>query len=185
MKTKILTIVFIASTLGIFAQVFNFENKEFYTDTTYKIPFTGLVKIYDENGRLMLSGQTNFGKKNGLFMYYYPSGKLYAWMHYKDNLMHGQQIYYSEAGKVLLRASAKDGKKEGSYTYYYPTGKIQEEGFYKNDIINGEWTEYYENGRIKEYGKYLNGAMSGIWFQQDETGPENRKRYDYDLVVTK
>ena len=86
--------------------------------------FTGIIKLYYDNGALKKDIPYKDGKENGIGKGYYPNGNLES------------------------EGNFKDGKLEGLFKGYYENGNIRMEINYKNDKREGLFKEYYENGDL-------------------------------------
>ena len=84
------------------------------------------------------SAKKEEGKLQGLMKYYYPDGKLYLEVNYKDSIPHG-------AMKV-----------------YYKTGQVQNESVYVNGVRHGTERTYYESGKLSTVTPYDSGRIHGV-----------------------
>jgi antitoxin component YwqK of YwqJK toxin-antitoxin module len=170
MRILFITTCFIAQFTGLFAQFLNLKDKTVYKDSTLKALYSGILRLNDEEGNLLMSGPILNGKRNGLILTYHKNGKLDGRMYFKDNKINGPIIYYSEVGKVVVRGNVVSDKQEGHWKWYYPNGQLSSDGFFKNGIKEGLWVFYYENGRIQSKGSYKMDKPFGNWLGFEENG---------------
>jgi hypothetical protein len=90
---------------------------------------------------------TPTGKLQGLHKYYFPDGKLYLEVNYKDSVPHGTTKRYFKAGGIL------------------------EESEYRNGILHGITKTFYEDGTLSSQTPYDSGRIDGIKlkFRKDGT----------------
>ncbi|TDQ73338.1 toxin-antitoxin system YwqK family antitoxin [Sphingobacterium yanglingense] len=142
--------------------------------------FEGVFKDFDPNGRLILTGHYQEGKKQGEFKAFHPNGAL-KW----------ETNFINDA-------------PSGSWKYYYPDGKpmlfvtITLNNFYINQYWNREGTQLVKDGegkydidlpivgftdhgytRFNRQGKVKNGQPDGIWYI---SFVDERKRRDTHLL---
>ena len=127
--------------------------------------FEGLFKDFDRNGRVILSGQYQNGKKHGEFKAYHPNGVLKWESTFIDDIAIGPWEYYYPDGKPMLfitlgpssfrinqywdrkgQQLVKDG--EGTYDINLPIIGFTEHGY----------TKFNRRGAIK------NGLPDGLWY---------------------
>ena len=108
------------------------------------IPFTGTIK--DTIDGKIIEYAVVDGKKNGIFMMYFPNGQ------------------------IEMKGIIKDNLNEGEWIYYYQSGQVESEGFFKQDLPEGKWKWYYENGNLKEEGNFVAGNREGEWIIYDIDG---------------
>jgi hypothetical protein len=106
----------------------------------------GPIKVWHESGGLMLEGIYNLGAIDGVWTYYYPSGKLER---------HAQFV---------------DGKQEGIWTEWWENGQKRSEGLYAAGKAEGPWHFWFENGQSQAEGEYKNGLREGAWKFFDPQG---------------
>ena len=71
-------------------------------------------------------GIFNYGRRQGVWKKYYPSGKIKS------------EIKYVK------------GSPKGNFTTYYENGQIEEKGSWSAKVYNGKFIRYYENGEIAQ-----------------------------------
>ena len=88
-----------------------------------KKPFTGLHKMYHDNGKLRLEAPFKKGEKDGLEKQWYDSGEKLLEVNYKNNKAEGLCTYYHKNGQKQVEGMYQDGKEEGLWSYYDEDGK--------------------------------------------------------------
>ncbi len=159
-------------------------------DTT-NLRFAGEVRDFTRDGKLLMTGRYQNGKKNGEFVFRYPNGKVSmqglflddqrvdTWKYFHPNgvLMQevkfvGEQIfmiesYYDSAGQQLVKEGTGPWREE-YYVYKY-SKKIITTGELKEYQRHGDWTSSSEDGKVLLEEKYRNGKfLRGTAF--DTTG---------------
>jgi antitoxin component YwqK of YwqJK toxin-antitoxin module len=61
----------------------------------------------------------------------------------------GEWILYYETGKVWSRCNYVKNIKQGKSIVYYPNGQIAYEGMYENNKQTGNWVFYNTDGSVK------------------------------------
>jgi antitoxin component YwqK of YwqJK toxin-antitoxin module len=102
------------------------------------------VKEYYSENCIKAEGSVENGKKEGLWIFYYPDGKKNKEINYKVGIENGIWLMWHENGNLYIEQSKINGK------------------------TNGLWKEYYENGKIKEIGEYIEGVYTPKDFWDEE-----------------
>lgn len=152
----------------------------------------GNLKIWDDEGNVVVDENYTAGKLNGLCRYY-KSGVLVRETEYTDGKINGEEKLYSlQTGKLNSNSWARKGVLDSVYTYY-PSGKTESTRIYKyfpgfayteefsyytlydttgKKLSDGEyhfsnkdktWTTYYPNGKVKSQTPYSNGKIIGVY----------------------
>jgi len=97
------------------------------------------------------------GKKNGLSVSFYPSGKISQEIEYKNDVKNGiwQQSY--ENGAPKLSAIYVNGKRTGEFIVSYPNNKVEWQGAYQDDKKTGIWKHYNPDGSLDSEIEFING----------------------------
>ncbi len=92
----------------------------------------GIIKTFDDNGKL--EGKWNFNNDalDGLSTTYYPEGNLYGEWNYKNGQSEGIAKTYHKNGNVYEVRNYKNGKPEGVQKTYHENGKLRLEENYKS-----------------------------------------------------
>ena len=94
---------------------------------------SGKFRLYTDRDHLAISGELKNNRNNGIWTYYYPSGKIESTGTFKDDIIIGKWIFY------------------------YEDGTIKEEGFYTKGERDGKWVTYNENGIIQSQVTFEKG----------------------------
>lgn len=180
--------------------------KIFTTDNYIKLKTDSII----ENGNYVgifkdsivaFIGAFKNSKPEGLFHFYYFSGKIRATRFYENGLENGPFTYWDEMGymdecgnkkngeldgihytwwdsrTLRSRTHYENGKLDGINCYYHKNGKIDWIQQNKNDKSNGEFKRYYDNEKLKEIGKYQAGYEIGTWKEFYQNGNVKSLRY--------
>lgn len=135
-------------------------------------------------------------KKQGLWIKYYPNGKVQYKGTFKDDMpidtmtryyqnssimsvtiysVESNEVYshiFDQNGFKVSEGSYKNQMKEGLWKFYSPTVKdyLVNEEYYSENIRNGISTKYFENKAVAEKINYSYGIKDGEWTQYYENG---------------
>lgn len=131
--------------------------------------FTGEVKDYTMDHKLIMEGVYADSVKNGLFKFYYPNGKLMATGNYEDGFMSGTwQWYYAngnEKAQIYFNADDPDFK---FVSFKDENGK----SLIENGTGDFTWpVNVFERQIIFNVkGSFANGKRSGKWQYEQPDG---------------
>ena len=128
----------------------NYRNEK--KDSTWKY-------YSDYDGALLSEENYTLGVKNGVFLTFYPNGKMAERINYRDGQKDGEWIQYFNDGNLKFEGSYSHGEQEGPFIGYYPGQKIQFSGAYKAGRKDGAWIFYEENGAVKRSETFSEGAL--------------------------
>jgi antitoxin component YwqK of YwqJK toxin-antitoxin module len=74
-----------------------------YSYTLRGVPFTGLARECDKQGKLVADMSFKNGKKDGVSTQYFPSGRVNFEKSYRNNAMHGESREWFENGTLKRR----------------------------------------------------------------------------------
>lgn len=77
---------------------------------------------------------------------YYPNGQKMSEGEYVENQMNGLWTYWYESGKVWTTGNYRKGVDHGLKTVYHPNGAKYYEGMFENGERVGLWKFWDENG---------------------------------------
>jgi hypothetical protein len=86
------------------------------------------------------------GKLNGLHKYYYPDGKVYMEVNFKDSIPHGLTRQYFKNGQVFEETNYKNGVMDGVSKKFYEDGKLSMETPYDSGRIHGVQKKFRKDG---------------------------------------
>lgn len=119
--------------------------------------------LYYELGQLKSKGMLVDGKRDGIWISYYPSGVKNASEAYRQGALWGKCIYYYPNGKLKAVETWIHGYQEGEAKYYFDNGILYRVGQFKDGVYEGEWITNHENGILRQKGAYLGGLPIGKW----------------------
>ncbi|MFL9832343.1 hypothetical protein ABS764_15935 [Flavobacterium sp. ST-87] len=154
----------------------------------------------DYNGTKMVSGNYSNGKKNDLWLYYYPSGTKRLEENYTNSVLNGisktinrngsvnsiknftndkingkYEVY--ENGKLTSTHYYTDDIKHGPYQTNHPDGTLNEEGYYIDGNLNYDYKSYWQNGNIYKHSIYIDGIATNTKIHNEKGELENE--FDY------
>ena len=91
--------------------------------------------------------------RQGTAYFYYPDGKLWKTIPFKDNYAHGIGFEYAPDGRIITIIEYRYGK---------PIDMQAINRYDSSGAKNGLWQEYYPNGQLKWQGNYVHGKLNGI-----------------------
>ena len=80
---------------------------------------------------------------------------------YVDDKKNGEYVCYYKSGKIYNIYTFINDKLYGEYKCYYPSGQLTQICTYDNNEINGECKEYYPSGQLKTISTYVDGKYNG------------------------
>jgi antitoxin component YwqK of YwqJK toxin-antitoxin module len=123
--------------------------------------FTGTVREYDKDEKLLSIHRYKEAKQEGIQEEYFPNGSVKQRETLSKGLDQGLFEIYSKPGVPSVR-SFYEGGKEIEKKEYYPSGKTQRVMHFAQDGKNdGLWESYYENGKLKDHRTYIAGIETG------------------------
>jgi antitoxin component YwqK of YwqJK toxin-antitoxin module len=75
-------------------------------------PYTGICKVFHNNGQLKREQEIVDGKNNGYFRVYSESGVLLEEGNFKNNRHHGTFKYFDDKGNLTLEAEYENGVRK-------------------------------------------------------------------------
>lgn len=126
--------------------------------------FEGQFKDFDQNGRLVLTGQYIRGNKEGEFKAFHPNGALKWESNFINNKATGSWKYYYPDGKPMLFITL-DQPGFSIDQYWDRTGKqsVKDgEGLYDIELPILGFTEHGYT-KFNRQGKVKNGRPDGFW----------------------
>jgi len=112
--------------------------------------------------QIVEEGYYKDGKKEGLWIKYYPSGVKRSEITYVGGRPKGPYRLYYENGKVEEEGNWDKNKNVGSFKRYYSNGNLQQEfNFNENGKREGIQRYYHENGQLAIEGNWQDGKENG------------------------
>lgn len=107
--------------------------------------------FFDDTNTLAFKEVYYSGKRNGVFLYYFPNGEYLQTMVYGYGLLHGDYTIYCDAGTVI---------KKGQY-------------------VNGLKHGYWRDLQINLIGRYQKGKRHRAWKLQDSNDKSLIHKWQY------
>ncbi|HTA31216.1 MAG TPA: toxin-antitoxin system YwqK family antitoxin [Candidatus Cybelea sp.] len=124
---------------------------------------------YHTNGQVRTRGTLQNGVKSGLWTEYYPDGKKFREVHFKEDKLDGPfSIWFSDGKRS--EGSFKAGKTDGLVRVWYSNDQLESEVDVVQDKADGKETKWYPNGQKRIEGINGNGNRVGHWVEWDERG---------------
>lgn len=123
--------------------------------------FNGVIRDYDRDFNLLQKGHYTLGKKDGVFLYYYPEGTLRRELAFRKDVPAGTWKFYDEQGE-LYRKIRMHG--EDDFSVIYNRYSQEEFGVHKGV---GNWLKLFikrdKSGVLFVTGRFEDGKMDGTW----------------------
>lgn len=138
----------------------------------------GLWKFYAVDGHLVKEARYRMGIKEGMHVIYNRQGDTAEVTHWKENHRHGR--WWKRIGEQgYITARYIDGNLEGRLVEYDDQGRLAREGNYKAGLKHGSY-RYYENGRLTVDESWNHGLMNDRKIRL--LTPEERFESVFDIV---
>lgn len=120
----------------------------------------GNWEIYSTDRLKVGKGKYRDNKKEGKWIYYYPSGVIKSIVNYEEGKKEGVYLVYGEDGTLLKEASYKKDKLIGELKEYYPNKIVKSIINYdEHEIPNGYWIFFYQSGDTAIKLRYASGLL--------------------------
>jgi hypothetical protein len=96
-------------------------------------------------------------KLQGLHKYYFPDGKIYLEINYKDSLPHGLAKRYYKSGRLLEESIYRDGVLHGITKMYHENGNLSSLIPYDSGRVHGLKKKYRKDGSPASEAPYYKG----------------------------
>lgn len=143
--------------------------RESYDDDE-KIPITGKVIGYHENGNLKTELIFENGKMNGVQKWWHENGHISCEQNWKNGKENGLFRYWNLKGDITTRSGYKNGMQHGIYKHWHENGKIGSLYNYRNGKLDGLSQDWYDDGQINTILHYQNGEKHGTYRQWYQDG---------------
>lgn len=139
-----------------------------------KAHFEGDFQDYNNQGKLILSGQYKHGQKDGLFRAYHFNGRVKWEGIYVDDLPHGDWNYYYPDGKPMLHIKYDSDSTMRIWSYWDVRGRERVKDGNGRYVMKIEIDGYSEYGAVfvERTGRVRAGSPIGDWTLEwvDEDG---------------
>lgn len=162
---------------GLFKLAFFFLTFDFV-----QFPAPAIAQVVREKGEI------RDGKREGLWEFYYPDGKLMARENYSGGRLHGRSVSFYPDGVIAQTENWENDLLEDSAFYFHPNGRLHRRGIYRAAMYEGLWLTWYPDGRPEQAGTYRHGLPEGEftnWFpngNRKETGRYQAGKQDGQFV---
>ena len=159
MKYFSLLIFFFISTL-VFAQ--NAKNESGRRVGQWVIKGVDSSKPGYADDAIVEKGKYENGRKTGVWLSYYPSGKLKAEITHINGRPKGPYKTFYENGQIEEQGNWALNKQTGNFKRYYENGKVaQDFTFNDSGKRDGRQVYYHENGKVMIEGNWAGGKEDG------------------------
>lgn len=125
--------------------------------------FTGLTRIFNEDGTLNRTMEMKAGKVTGEVRYFNSEGKLYSSYQLVGDMKQGPYKRFANDGTTVIESGQyKNDKKDGEFRSYYDNGKVRLVSHYTMGELDGDYMKYAKDGHLKEQRPYRNGKVNGL-----------------------
>ena len=125
-------------------------------------------------------GEMRNGRREGLWEYFYPDGRIMARENYLNGEQNGLSTGYFPDGTISQLENWKNDLQQDSSWYFHPNGKLFRKGLYESGVYQGLWFSFYANGKLEQSGGYLNGMPEGLFQNWYENGGLKEEGYYRD-----
>lgn len=164
-------------------QVVYFPSKKIKTASffTYNVP-DSTFKEYNEEGKLIVSGNYMLGSPDGKWEYFYDDGRswkteevvndtVFLRAFWEEDSIHAQTVtngngfiksFYTN-GVAKEMYSFKDGLKTGVFEERTANGVLSVAGEFVNGKKNGSWEYYFFDGTLEKKENFSNDSLHGSY----------------------
>jgi len=140
-------------------QIVYYPNKKIKTLSffAFNVP-DSTFKEYNEEGKLIVSGNYLMGSPDGKWDYFYSDGRPWKTEEVIDDVIYLRSFWTEDS---LNKQVIKDGN--GIIKSYYTNGVTKELYTFKDGLKNGIFEERTANGVLSVAGEFINGKKNGTW----------------------
>ncbi len=140
-----------------------------YTDTSCKVP-EGRFEYYYANKHLQSVGSYKNGKKDGLWLDFYPNDMMKDSIVYINGNKSGTTMAWHSDGYVMDSAIWNaDGS--GVEVSWFDNGNPADAGrFSAGYALNGKWQYFHKNGKLSASELYKNGTLTDKQYFDENGG---------------
>lgn len=185
-KLIILFLIFgICSVFPLYAQRFEVYQGDTINQVDSRNLKQGLWIYFNRDKTAIIQkGEYRNNKKEGIWVKYYPNGKLKSEITYQNNRTDGYAKIYHENGKLAEEGLWKGNKWVGEYKFYHENGMPAYVWNYNEQgKRNGKQKYYYDNGQIRIEGSWDGGKETGVVKEYYEDGSLKSEKSFQDGIV--
>lgn len=140
-------------------QIVYFPSKKIKTVSffTYNVPDSSF-KEYNEDGKLIVSGNYILGSPDGKWEYFYNDGRAWKTEEVINDTVYLRSFWEEDS---LQKQTVIDGN--GYIKSFYTNGVTRELYTFKNGLKTGIFEERTANGVLSITGEFVNGKKNGSW----------------------
>ncbi len=122
------------------------------------------------DGRLVESGYTVNGKKNGSWMTFHEdNGRIQTLTTWVDGQLNGPTLTFNNRGQIEAKSEYKAGIYDG-HVASYKFGRIEKSTPYVKGKIEGTYEEYNQKGKLLKQIEFKDGVQDGSLKYFDDEG---------------
>ena len=115
----------------------------------------GVMRSYDEDGKLHETIGYLEGEEEGYSTIYYPNGKKKSRESYRRGILNGMSENWDESGKLRRQIPYVEGQIHGTFKMYDEFGKIKEDMTFVRGLRNGLYHRY-KYGKVELEAEFQN-----------------------------
>jgi antitoxin component YwqK of YwqJK toxin-antitoxin module len=143
--------------------------KAIYAKSRNDLIMDGPAYEFYSSGNLHVVQNFLNGKKYGVSLVFFPTGKLMQMTTYRKDILEGQTISFYENGNLESSGYMSKNGKIGMWTYYYENGVIKSMGNYKSIRIKNGQSVKYNIDEFEGLGEIV-FIKVGEWLFFNDTG---------------
>ena len=135
-----------------------------YGETIDLVPYSGNVYELNDDGKKILTGSYEDGRKSGEWIFWDNDVKsILVKNNYLNGVIHGESVHYFDTGEKQKVERFKFGIKDGESKYFHELSKsVKKKGRWKNGKKDGEWNYYWMNQSKWGDVNYSDGILVGV-----------------------
>ncbi|MGD1845752.1 MAG: hypothetical protein ACFB10_10210 [Salibacteraceae bacterium] len=148
----------------------------------------GEVKLYAMEGHLKEVSNYKDDSLHGPNIYYNANGLKRAEANYEMGTLKGEVRRYYASGQLRQIIPYSDNDANGMATYYYRNGDKSNEVEFKDDEYHGTFKSFYNNGQLKQELVFEEGDRNGpykTFYENGQVEAEGTYKNDKDVGVYK
>ena len=93
----------------------------------------------------------------------------------KKGKKQGLEIFWYESGRIKIQTNYVNDKEDGVWNQWYENGQMKLEAHYKGGREHGSFKQWYENGQQRAQSHFINGKKQGAEYAWDKDGKVTSK----------
>lgn len=102
---------------------------------------------------------------------FWETGRIYAKGNIQNGLRQGLWTFWYRSGKKQMAGAYTDGVKQHEWTKWWENGKKASQGDFIDGKMHGLWTDWFDNGEIAQQSHWANGQRVGqttVWDKETQ-----------------